>query len=129
MKHLPEDLPKALEDPQSLKFPRQEKRCTLFSELCLIYEGQSEEVPVLLPDLSAKGMFINTSRYFPLGAVLKIRFRLIRLDAVVQARGEVRYCLPGVGIGVEFLDISPEAIRAIEKELELSGHFSDSPAS
>ena len=132
MKDLPEplpiELPEKLKDTHPDKVHRQEKRCTLFSELCLVYEGQSEELPVRLPDLSVKGMFINTGRYFPVGAVLKVRFRLSRLDAVIQARGEVRYCLPDVGIGVEFLDLSLEEARAIEKELELFGYLPDSPA-
>jgi hypothetical protein len=35
----------------------------------------------------------------------------------VQARGEVRYCLTGVGIGVEFVGISPEYVQAIEEEV------------
>jgi len=47
---------------------------------------------------------------------LCIEFRLTRLDVLVKARGEVRYCLPGVGVGVEFIDISPDAQRAIEEE-------------
>ncbi|MBI4443994.1 MAG: PilZ domain-containing protein [Acidobacteria bacterium] len=128
MKDLPEPLPiefpKKMKDRHPDKVHRQDKRCTLFSELCLVYEGQSEELPVRLPDLSVKGMFINTGRYFPVGAVLKVRFRLSRLDRVIQARGEVRYCLPDVGIGVEFLDLTSEAARAIEKELQLFGSLS-----
>jgi hypothetical protein len=35
----------------------------------------------------------------------------------VKARAEVRYCLAGVGVGVEFIDISPEAQRAISEEM------------
>ena len=62
-------------------------------------------------------MFIQTTRRFPEGAVLKIRFRLARSLYEVTARGEVRYCLPGVGIGIEFVEISAEARRAIKEEL------------
>jgi hypothetical protein len=29
----------------------------------------------------------------------------------------VRYCLPGVGVGVQFIDISPEALDAIKEEI------------
>jgi hypothetical protein len=38
----------------------------------------------------------------------------------VQTRGEVRYCLPGIGIGVEFVGIRPEAVSAIEREIRAS---------
>jgi hypothetical protein len=89
-----------------------------YRELFITYEGISEEIPLRPPDLSVKGMFVQTSRRFPEGAVLKIRFRLARSLYEVTARGEVRYCLPGVGIGIEFLEISPEARHAIQEELQ-----------
>ncbi len=86
-------------------------------ELSLVYEGHSEDIAVRPPDISSRGMFINTANHFPEGAVLQLRFRLTRSDYEVKARCEVRYCLPGVGIGVEFLHIPPEALRAIEQEV------------
>ncbi len=89
-------------------------------DLSLAYEGHSESIPVRPPDISPRGMFINTSNHFPEGAVLKLRFRLSHSDFEVNTRCEVRYCLPGVGIGVEFVQISPEAERAIEQEMTLA---------
>lgn len=88
-----------------------------FSELSFNYEGKEEKVPIRPPDVSVQGMFIQTSRHFADGAVLKVRFRLARSRYEVLARAEVRYCLPGVGIGVEFVEISAEARNAIENEL------------
>jgi hypothetical protein len=88
-----------------------------FSELSFSYEGEVEEVPIRPPDVSVRGIFIQTHRHFPEGAVLKVHFRLARSKYQVLARGEVRYCLPGVGVGVEFIEISPEARHAIENEL------------
>jgi hypothetical protein len=88
-----------------------------FSELSFIYEGKVEEVPIRPPDISVQGMFIQTSQRFAEGAVLKVRFRLARSRHEVHARAEVRYCLAGVGVGVEFVNISPEDRTAIEQEL------------
>ena len=48
---------------------------------------------------------------------MKLRFRLSRSGIEDHARGEVRYCLPGVGIGVEFIGLEPEYLRAIEEEI------------
>jgi hypothetical protein len=31
----------------------------------------------------------------------------------------VRYCIPSVGVGIEFIAMSQKGIRAIEKEIEL----------
>lgn len=96
---------------------RRSPRYAQFSELSLTYEGRTEEISSRPPDISPHGMFINTNRRFPEGAVMKLRFRLSRSGIEVHARGEVRYCLPGVGIGVEFIGLEPEYFRAIEEEI------------
>ncbi|HKS80392.1 MAG TPA: PilZ domain-containing protein [Candidatus Acidoferrales bacterium] len=89
-------------------------------DLSVNYEGRSEHIPARPPDLSTRGMFINTARIFPEGAILNVSFRLHRTSAQISARCEVRYCLPGVGVGVEFIEISSEAIRQIESEISQS---------
>jgi hypothetical protein len=52
-------------------------------------EGQNEEILVKPPNLSKRGMFINTSRTFPEGAVLNLRFALVLTGAEVRTRCEV----------------------------------------
>jgi hypothetical protein len=68
-------------------------------------------------------MFISTGRKFSEGAVLNLKFRLAITDVDVRTRCEVRYCLPGVGVGVEFIGVPLEAARDIERELALSGEI------
>jgi len=99
------------------RFPRHQH----LSELSLTYEGHSETMCIHPPDISAKGMFINTSAAFPEGSVLKLRFRLARTGIRIAARCEVRYCLAGVGVGVEFVHLPTECARAIEMEIGASG--------
>jgi hypothetical protein len=94
-------------------------RLSSLRELSVSYEGFSEDILTRPPDVSTRGMFINTSRKFPEGAVLNVDFRLALTGIHVRSRCEVRYCLPGVGVGVEFIDISPESVRAIEAEIKL----------
>lgn len=107
---------------------RLKPRYAAYRELAVIYEGHSDEIPVRVPDISPHGMFINTPRPFPEGSVLSVEFRLTHSDILVRARGEVRYCLPGVGVGVEFVDISPDAQLAIEEEVSaLHGLPSSAP--
>jgi hypothetical protein len=96
---------------------RRDVRHPQLSELSMIYEGFEEDICVRPPDISPHGMFINTGTDYPQGAVLKLRFRLSRSGVLVQTRCEVRYCIKGVGVGVEFIDISPESVRAIEDEV------------
>jgi hypothetical protein len=88
-------------------------------DISLTYEGHSEEVVVRPPDLSRRGMFISTSRTFPEGAVLNLRFRLAVTGVEVQTRCEVRHCLRGVGVGVEFIGLSAKVVRQIDREMKL----------
>jgi len=99
---------------------RMSQRIHNLREISIDYEGYSEHVPIRPPDISAHGMFINTSRRFPEGAILKLRFRLAISGKEIETRSEVRYCLPGVGVGVEFIRIPIQAVRAIEREIKLS---------
>ena len=100
--------------------PRRELRLPHLLELRMNYEGDTENIPLRPPNISLHGMFVNTSTHFPEGAIVNLRFRLTRSNVEVQTRGEVRYCLPGIGIGVEFVGIRPEAVRAIEREIRAS---------
>jgi len=108
---------KGVHERKRTTYGRQAPRLSSLRDLSVTYEGHSESVVTRPPDLSTHGMFINTRRDLPEGAVLNVRFRLGHSDVEISARAEVRYCLPGVGVGVEFIDISPEAVRAIEVEL------------
>jgi len=89
-------------------------------EIALQYEGIEERIISRVPDVSTTGMFINTGRKYAEGAVLNLRFCLALSGLEVQARGEVRYSLPGVGVGVQFIDIAENAIHSIEREIQLS---------
>ncbi|MBI3668571.1 MAG: PilZ domain-containing protein [Acidobacteria bacterium] len=104
-------------DTEPRSSTRETNRYPHLREISLTYEGRSEHIAVRPPDISPRGMFINTANHFPEGAVLKLRFRLTDTNFEVETRCEVRYCLPGVGIGVEFVGIAPEAVRAIEREI------------
>ena len=95
---------------------RVEGRHTCCRDLHVVYEGFGRHVEVRAPDLSTQGMFINTPQVFPEGTVLKIRFRLGHSGKMIQTRAEVRYCLPSVGVGVEFIDLPEEMRAAIAEE-------------
>ena len=104
---------KSLPNLSTRKWPR----LSSFRDLTLTYEGDTEVLALRQPDISPRGMFISTSERFPEGAVLKLNFRLTRSDHAVSARGEVRYCLHGVGVGVEFIDMAAEDQKAISDEI------------
>ena len=99
-------------------------RAHCVQEITVSREGDDEIIQIKAPDVSATGMFISASQSFPEGTVLDLKFRLAVTGVEVRARCEVRYCHPGIGIGVEFIGISPEASKDIERELALSGEAS-----
>jgi hypothetical protein len=111
-------------DPHQHPVPSREfDRFATYRGLNIVYEGRSEQIEVRAPDISPRGMFIHIPQHFPEGAVLKLEFRLSRSGHTVKTRAEVRYSLPGVGIGVEFLDIPPDDEQAIADEIAtLMGH-------
>jgi hypothetical protein len=89
-------------------------------EIALQYEGIEERIISRVPDVSTSGMFVSTGRKYAEGAVLNLSFCLALSGLEVHARGEVRYSIPGVGVGVQFIDIPEEAIHSIEREIRLS---------
>lgn len=98
---------------------RRDIRAPQLCDLSMDYEGSTENISVRPPDLSAHGMFVNTDKYLPQGAVLNLKFRLARTGVLIQARCEVRYCLKGVGVGVEFVGLAEESVQAITDEIAL----------
>lgn len=110
--------------PETFTGARSGARAHCVREISVTHEGHDELIRIKAPDLSSTGMFITSTRSFPEGTVLNLKFRLAVTGVEVVTRGEVRYCHPGVGIGVEFIDLSPEAARDIEAELALSGETS-----
>jgi PilZ domain len=111
---------KSIDKERRLRAARCEPRLMHLKELCMTYEGSGEVIQLRPPDISQHGMFVNTSTHFSEGAVISLRFRLTRSNIEVQTRAEVRYCLPGIGVGVEFVGIGPEAVLAIKKEIRAS---------
>jgi hypothetical protein len=100
---------------------RRGARAHCIREITVSREGDDELIRIKAPDLSITGMFITAAGTFPEGTVLNLRFRLAVTGVEVRTRCEVRYCHPGIGIGIEFIGLSPEAASAIERELSLSG--------
>jgi hypothetical protein len=98
---------------------RQWPRFSNLKDLSVTYEGRSEVFAIHPPDISPAGMFINTTANFPEGTVLKVQFRLAKSDHPIDVRCEVRYCLPGVGVGIEFLNLPLRDQKAIRDEIRI----------
>ena len=101
-----------------LRVERRRASRLIYRDLKIVYDGMACFVNQRSPDLSTRGIFVNTPRSYPAGARLRLRFGLLRTRINVEPLGDVRYCLPGIGIGVHFVDLPQDARAAIETELE-----------
>ena len=90
---------------------------TLYPDLRITCNGLADATGTRPPDLSPDGMFVNTPLGFSPGATIQLRFDLVCTGTVVEGRGKVRYWIPGVGVGVEFVDLAAPCRAAIEREL------------
>lgn len=68
-----------------------------------------------LADLSVDGAFVDARTVLPGGAVTRLRFTILSKEISVAA--EVRYSLPGMGMGMRFLDLAPGDRALIESFL------------
>jgi hypothetical protein len=94
---------------------RNSRRVTFYCEAHL--EGiDVSHANVRLADLSVDGAFVDARTVLPPGAVARLRFTL--LEREVSALAEVRYSMPGMGMGLRFKELSPEARDLIARFVE-----------
>jgi hypothetical protein len=65
-------------------------------------------------DISLDGMFIETSHPLAVGSRLNLRFNLEEHEPILQLVAEVTYEVGKLGVGVQFVSATPEALRRIE---------------
>jgi c-di-GMP-binding flagellar brake protein YcgR len=63
--------------------------------------------------LGAGGLFIVSNQDIRPGVELTVSFRPARSSPLIRARAKVRYLMPSVGFGVEFIRISQPARRTL----------------
>jgi len=91
---------------------RRSRRVTYYAEALL--EGlDSRGSEARVSDLSVNGAFIDTRMVLAAGTVTKLTFRI--RDREITVTVEVRYAIPEIGMGVRFLNLSPEDGVLIEE--------------
>jgi len=68
-------------------------------------------------DVSAGGAFIETPQPLPAASEVAVSVHLRPQDPLVSCSGRVVYSLDGVGMGIEFFDVSGELGRAVARLL------------
>ena len=101
--------------PQLAEERRTAKRISFRTEI----EWAGPDMPVIQTrtgNLSTGGTFIETITNLQVGTVLRLKFSAGGQE--VRVIGKVCYRLPQRGIGVQFLNLSPEQRAAIESVMQ-----------
>jgi hypothetical protein len=73
--------------------------------------GEARLQQTRINDLSTDGAFVDSIVNYAQGSKLRLTFKIRETEISVNA--EVRYCMPQIGVGVRFLDLTPEQRSAI----------------
>ncbi len=93
---------------------RTSPRVSLQTEIWHGQDGIFTKARRTLRDLSEGGAFIETAEGFPIGSVLSLRFMLPGIRDLISGAVSVRNVRnDGAGLGVQFLDLSPDDRRLV----------------
>lgn len=70
---------------------------------------------MLTRDISVGGMFVSTKNPLPSPSDVTVKFRLRTGEPMLECRGKVVYSIKGMGMGVQFENLSESAKEALEK--------------
>lgn len=78
-------------------------------------EALGREDLLLTRDVSLGGLFVHAKNPFPLQAEVSLSFRLEPTDPPISCRGTVVHSIRGMGMGIQFLELSEEALQFLQK--------------
>jgi hypothetical protein len=85
---------------------RRAPRYWCIGSITLRSESEGGSFHTAIKDISQSGCYVETLFSLPVGTAVELQLKLG--DAVIEGRGEVRTCDPGVGLGIEFLELSDD---------------------
>ncbi|MGD1102930.1 MAG: PilZ domain-containing protein [Terriglobia bacterium] len=104
------------EDPKLSKAEverRQYRRVKLVTQVHC--EALERNEILVTRDVSMGGMFINVKFPLPIDSELSLTFRLYPAEPAITCRAQVMFSRVGLGMGIQFLDLSAEARQTLQK--------------
>lgn len=90
---------------------QRKKRVKISAEVYIVRTGRAEGI-----DLSQDGMYIYYKHPFVIGSMIDVSFKIDDRD--IKATAKVIHSQPGIGMGVQFMDLSEGGIEQIHEYLE-----------
>ena len=92
---------------------RQYRRVKLITQVQC--EALERNEVMVTRDVSAGGMFVTSRFPFPLDSEVSLTFRLHPKGPPIVCRAKVRFSQSGVGMGIQFLDLSAGMREVLQK--------------
>ena len=83
-------------------------------------EALDREDVLLTSDVSVGGIFVSAAKPFPSDSEVAVSFKLKSTDPTLACRGKVIYSMVGLGMGVQFTDLSEDNRRTLEQFVDES---------
>ncbi len=101
-----------------MRYDKDKREAKRISYLCEVQcEGVGlSRLATRINDLSMTGAFIDSLTCYAPGTSLRLRFHI--KDVLIETTAEVRYAMPQMGMGVQFLDLKPDQLAALESLIE-----------
>ncbi len=92
---------------------RQYRRVKLVTQVHC--EAPERDEIMVTRDVSLGGMFINVNSPLPIDSELSLAFRVAPAGPPIACRGRVMFSRAGLGMGIQFLDLSAAARQTLQK--------------
>jgi hypothetical protein len=92
---------------------RQQRRAKLITQVTC--DALSRDEVLVTRDISAGGLFITTKNPLPLDSVVRLTFSLGAGHPNTLCAGRVVYSQKGMGMGIQFADLSETDRESLEK--------------
>jgi len=98
---------------------RQYRRAKLVTQVQC--EALERDEVMVTRDVSVNGMFLNARFPVPIDSDLSLTFRLYPKEPAITCRAKVMFSRVGLGMGIEFLDLSGETRQMLQKFVDEAG--------
>jgi c-di-GMP-binding flagellar brake protein YcgR len=98
---------------------RQYRRVKLMAQVHC--EALERKEIMVTRDVSIGGMFIDAKFPLPIDSELSLSFRPYPTESAIACRAKVMFSRVGMGMGIQFVDLSADALQVLQKFVDEVG--------